>query len=212
VHPEDLPHVIRAFTQSIASGTPYAIVQRLRRSDGGYRWFQNNGFPLRDPGGHIVRWYVPLTDVDERKRAEDALRASERESRLIVDMIPGLVATLTPHGEVDVVNNRMVDYLGRPPEQVKPWETNDIVHPEDRARGIQIFGKVWPLETRTSMRCVSDASTASIVGFSFAGSADQNLSTSTIAVANASGASCGRLCPTPPSISRWAYAPENCLA
>jgi len=71
VHPEDLPHVIQAFTQSISSGTPYEIVQRLRGSDGTYRWFQNNGFPLRDPGGAIVRWCVLLTDIDERKRAQD---------------------------------------------------------------------------------------------------------------------------------------------
>ena len=51
VHPEDLPHVIDVFTQSIGSGSPYEIVQRLRRSDGVYRWFQNNGFPLRDASG-----------------------------------------------------------------------------------------------------------------------------------------------------------------
>jgi PAS domain S-box-containing protein len=71
VHAEDLPHVIRTFTQSITSGRPYEIVQRLRRADGAYRWFQNNGFPLRDPGGQIVRWCVLLTDIDERKRAQD---------------------------------------------------------------------------------------------------------------------------------------------
>ena len=74
VHPEDLPHVIQTFTQSIGSGSAYAIVQRLRRADGVYLWFQNNGLPLRDAGGHIVRWCVLLTDIDERKRAEDALR------------------------------------------------------------------------------------------------------------------------------------------
>jgi PAS domain S-box-containing protein len=77
VHPQDLPHVIQVFTQSITSGRPYEIVQRLRRSDGVYRWFQNNGFPLRDAGGHIVSWCVLLTDIDERKRAEEELRHSE---------------------------------------------------------------------------------------------------------------------------------------
>src|SRR5919199_261963 len=71
VHPEDLPRVIEAFTQSITSGSAYEIVQRLRRSDGTYRWFQNNGFPVRDQGGRILRWCVLLTDIDERKRAED---------------------------------------------------------------------------------------------------------------------------------------------
>ncbi|HYY57954.1 MAG TPA: PAS domain-containing protein, partial [Pyrinomonadaceae bacterium] len=40
VHPEDIPHVAEVFTRSIESGTPYNIVQRFRRSDGVYRWFE----------------------------------------------------------------------------------------------------------------------------------------------------------------------------
>jgi len=119
VHPEDLPHVVDVFSRSIGSGDPYEIVQRLRRSDGAYRWVENKGFPLRDAGGRIVRWCVLLTDIDERKRAEDALRESERESRLIVDSIPGLVAILTPAGEMVGVNNRVVEYCGRPLVELK---------------------------------------------------------------------------------------------
>ena len=57
------------------------FVQRLRRSDGVYRWFQNSGFPLRDASGHIVRWCVLLTDIDERKRAEDALARERTQSQ-----------------------------------------------------------------------------------------------------------------------------------
>ena len=139
VHPEDLPHVIQAFTQSIGSGSPYAIVQRLRRSDGAYRWFQNNGFPLRDASGHIVRWCVLLTDIDERKRAEDALRESERESRLIVDSIPGLVATFTPDGEVEFVNRQILEYFGRTLEELKGWGSGDMVHPEDLPTRLDAF-------------------------------------------------------------------------
>jgi PAS domain S-box-containing protein len=77
VHPDDVSGVIEIFAPSIASGIPYEIVQRLRRSDGTYRWIQNSGFPLRDMNGQISRWCVLLTDIDDQKRAEDAVRRSE---------------------------------------------------------------------------------------------------------------------------------------
>ena len=96
VHPEDLPPVIEASHNRSRSGSPYEIVQRLRRSDGVYRWFQNNGFPIRDASGQIVRWCVLLTDVDERKRAEDALRRASAISSLLVDTIPALAWSAHP--------------------------------------------------------------------------------------------------------------------
>ncbi len=79
LNPEDLPRVIEVFSQAIASGSPFEILERIKRSDGVYRWFQNSCFPLRDPGGPIVGWCVLLTDIDDRKRAEDALHQSEAQ-------------------------------------------------------------------------------------------------------------------------------------
>ena len=65
IHPEDLAHVIDVFTRSIATGAPYEIVQRFRRSDGMYRWCLNCGIPVHDPSGQITRWCVLLTDIDD---------------------------------------------------------------------------------------------------------------------------------------------------
>jgi PAS domain S-box-containing protein len=155
VHPEDLPHVIQVFTRSIGSGRPYEIMQRLRRSDGVYRWFQNNGFPLRDTSNHIVRWCVLLTDIDDRKRAEDGLRESERELRLIVDSIPGFVAAFTPGGELEFVNRPILEYFGRTLEELKGWGTGGTTHPEDLPRVVERFtqsiasGDPFEFEVRT---------------------------------------------------------------
>ena len=77
VHPEDLPRVVQVFTGSITSGNPYDFETRIRRFDGVYRWFQVRGLPVRDENGRILRWCALHTDIDERKRAEDALKRSE---------------------------------------------------------------------------------------------------------------------------------------
>ena len=71
--------------------------------------------------------------------ANEALRESERSSRLVVDSIPGPVALLTAAGEVEFVNRQIVEYTGRPLEELKQWGTNDTVHPEDLPHVIQVF-------------------------------------------------------------------------
>ena len=78
-HPEDLPRAVELFSQSIASGAPFDFEVRARRFDGVYRWLQTRGFPLRDADGRIVRWYNLLIDIDERKRAEEALSKARSE-------------------------------------------------------------------------------------------------------------------------------------
>jgi PAS domain S-box-containing protein len=77
VHPDDLPQVVAAWTYSIDTGDAFDVDQRLRGADGAYRWFHVRGLPLRDAEGRIVRWYNLLTDIDERRRAEEKLRRSE---------------------------------------------------------------------------------------------------------------------------------------
>jgi len=77
VHPDDLPLTVAALTRAIQTGEPYEVEHRLRRADGVYRWFHTRGLALRDKEGRIVRWYYLPIDVDDRRRAEEALRKSE---------------------------------------------------------------------------------------------------------------------------------------
>ena len=97
VHPEDLPHVAEVFMQSIASGNPYRIEQRLRRFDGEYRWFDNRGIPVRDESGRIVRWYVLLTDIEDRTQALAGLQQMQSDFARMnrVSMMGELAASLS---------------------------------------------------------------------------------------------------------------------
>jgi formate hydrogenlyase transcriptional activator len=139
VHPDDLLRVVADSTGSIESGHPYSFELRIRRADGVYRWFQLRNHPVRNTEGHVLSWYTLLTDIDDRKRAEEGLRASELNLRLIVDSIPGLVCTMSAAGEVERLNRQVLQYFGKTAEELKSWATTDAVHPDDRPRVIAAF-------------------------------------------------------------------------
>jgi PAS domain S-box-containing protein len=77
IHPDDLPRILETFREALKSAKPYEVEGRFRRFDGEFRWFLFRGSPLRDQSGKIAKWYGTNTDLEERKRAEDAFRASE---------------------------------------------------------------------------------------------------------------------------------------
>src|SRR5262245_51119934 len=88
VHPDDLPGVVAAWTQSVRDGQPYDLEHRIRRADGMYRWFHVRGLPVRDSAGRILRWFVLHTDIDERRRAETLLAAERRLLEMIASGDP----------------------------------------------------------------------------------------------------------------------------
>jgi PAS domain S-box-containing protein len=59
---------------------------------------------------------------------------SEESFRLIVETIPGLIAVMTPAGEVEHVNRQVLEYFGRTLDELKQWGTSDAVHPDDSPR------------------------------------------------------------------------------
>lgn len=79
VHPDDLPSVYSAWLHSVETASIYDVDHRLRRADGVYRWFHARGLPLCNSEGHVLRWYVLLTDIDDRKQAEEALRQAQSD-------------------------------------------------------------------------------------------------------------------------------------
>ena len=156
VHPDDLPRVIEAWRRSVETGQMYDIELRQRRADGVYRWFQSRAMPTRDAEGLTTGWYMLLTDIDDRKRAEDALRSNEQNLRLIVDTIPGFVSTWNSAGEVELVNRQVLEYFGKTIEEMKDWASSDAVHPDDLPQLIDAFKRAietgLPLDVETRSR------------------------------------------------------------
>jgi PAS domain S-box-containing protein len=155
IHPIDSERVVQAWLHSTATAAPLDIEHRGLVADGSYRWFSNRGLPMLDKNGKILRWFHLVTDVDDRKRAEEALRISELNFRMIVETLPSLVLTMTAAGELEFVNRRRVtEFFGKGPEELKDWVS--VVHPEDRPRIVSQWahsietGKELDVEVRLS--------------------------------------------------------------
>jgi PAS domain S-box-containing protein len=132
-HPEDSERLRDERDAAISRGVPFEYERRMRRRDGQYRWFLAQYKPLLDDRGKMIQWYATGTDIDDRKRAEEKLRRSERNlldaQRLgkigswSLDVASGTV-TATPE---------MIRLVG-----FNPGDGEDIwanrMHPEDQKR------------------------------------------------------------------------------
>jgi PAS domain S-box-containing protein len=120
IHPNDFSIVIPSFTRSLETGEPINLEHRVRRADEAYNWLLSSGRPVRDAEGRIERWYVLTTDIEDRKRAEEALRKAQGDLERInrVTTMGELTATLAheiSQPDSGVITNADVclRYLGR---------------------------------------------------------------------------------------------------
>jgi PAS domain S-box-containing protein len=77
VHPDDRARYVAQWKSALAAGEPLEIELRVWTAQRDYRWLLVRNVPLRDSRGEIVKWYGTGIDIEDRKRAEDALRKAQ---------------------------------------------------------------------------------------------------------------------------------------
>jgi PAS domain S-box-containing protein len=82
LHPDDLPRVTAAIDGQLKGAAPYAVEYRLAARDGGWRWWSARGTVLRDGRGEPRRWIGAVTDITDRKRAEESAARTALELRI----------------------------------------------------------------------------------------------------------------------------------
>jgi PAS domain S-box-containing protein len=134
-HPDDLERHKAKWFACVANGEPHENEVRFRRADGQYRWHLDRGVPLRDEDGNVVKWYGVITDIEDRKRAEDKIREQETELRQMLDFAPQLIWVYGPNRERLYVNRIALDYLGLTLEEWRQTQApGAFIHPDDRER------------------------------------------------------------------------------
>jgi PAS domain S-box-containing protein len=133
-HPDDKAGLEGIWKGLVETGTAGQAEARLRRHDGEYRWFLLRVNPLRDASGAVVKWFGVNTDIEDRKRAEEALAASERNLRQIINTIPAFVWCNSAEGPNEFLNQRWHDYTGISPEDARGNGWQAALHPDDLPR------------------------------------------------------------------------------
>jgi PAS domain S-box-containing protein len=77
--------------------------------------------PRFDGAGDFVGYIGSVIDIEDRRRAEVAVRESERQFRAVVENMPGLAWSALPDGFIDYYNRRWFEYTGFTPEQMEGW-------------------------------------------------------------------------------------------
>jgi PAS domain S-box-containing protein len=170
IHPEDLVRHSEKWRIAVATGQLLEDEARFRRAtDGDYRWFLVRGVPVRNQHGKIVKWYGTLTDIEDRKRAEEALQQSQFylvEGQRVAHMGSWAYnASGFTHWSSELFQVHGLDPESKPPTVE---EYLALVHPKDREFMEQAMAKmldeqlafdftkriVWPDGEIRHVRCV----------------------------------------------------------
>ncbi len=110
--PEILPSVLERWQESIRTGNPFDMKFPLRGADGVFRWFLTRVNPVLDSAGRVARWFGTNTDVDQVKRAEDALREESRVLELLNKTGSAIAAQLDLQTLLQTVTDASTELTG----------------------------------------------------------------------------------------------------
>jgi PAS domain S-box-containing protein len=139
IHPDDLPRVEAAWRAHLPTGEAFQLEQRMLRADGEYRRHFVLRVPHRNEKGEVTGWYGIAHDIEDQRRAEEALHRSERELRDLIETMPAIAVAALPDGSPIFANRHWTEYAGLSAEETagSGWKT--AIHHEDFERWLRLW-------------------------------------------------------------------------
>ena len=130
-HPEDIQPTLDILSNVLEGGDGSQVEKRYIRPDGTVVWALTSLRALRDADGTQSGYIAVTIDITDAKAAESALRESESRFRLMADTAPSPVWLTNAEGEVEFVNQALVDFYGKPGEAFMGHAWKASIHPDD---------------------------------------------------------------------------------
>jgi PAS domain S-box-containing protein len=145
LHPEDKEHTLRANQDCIENRRDrFEVEFRMQTRHGHWRWILGRGQAVaRDTQGRATRMIGTHTDITERKRAEEALRASEKRFRDLSSLLPQSVWEVDLQGRITYINEAALSIFGYTwAELDNDLSVFDVLAAEDRQRAEAAFRRL----------------------------------------------------------------------
>jgi PAS domain S-box-containing protein len=137
LHPDDLDMVWKAVQRHLAGESRFDTEFRLRTKSGEYLWVQSRGQAVWDDEGRPVRMSGSMTDITERRSAEERLRESEQRFRLFVQGVQDYaIVMLDSQGRITTWNAGAERIKGYKAEEILGEHISRFYSSEDAAAGV----------------------------------------------------------------------------
>jgi len=129
---EDRAAVLASLEQQLARGNTIQVQYRIRHRDGSIRWIEGTARLTTLPDG-TPGYEGTNTDITQRKNAEAALEESQRRFRVLTEVLPSQLWTMSPSGALDYINPEGERYFGVSAAEIlrRGWER--YIHADDLA-------------------------------------------------------------------------------
>jgi PAS domain S-box-containing protein len=139
VHPGDRAEVRTDVEEALAADEPFETVYRIRRADGAIRWVWERGRATgeAEDGTEILEGFI--TDITERKEAQEQLRRSEARYRNLVEAAPDVIYTMDEDGTLLTLNPAFEEVTGWAPGEWEGEHFSGLVPDEDIADTMEAY-------------------------------------------------------------------------
>ncbi len=134
IHPEDRPIEAQTYERAKLAKTGFESDYRIVLPDGSIKHVHNVGHPVLNESGDIREFFGTVIDITEQRHAAAVIREQEAELRLIVDLVPQLIAVYGPNRERFYANRTALDYLGISLDEWRLEMFAHSTHPDDSER------------------------------------------------------------------------------
>jgi PAS domain S-box-containing protein len=135
LHPQDRAFFQQVIDRASQAFTDFEHEYRLLLANGRVKHVLTIAHASQDASGN--REFIgAVSDITERKMAEEKIRRNEMELRTLVEAIPAFVGTAQPDGSIDFISQSWLDYSGQTREEAMASGWMGRVHPDDHDRAL----------------------------------------------------------------------------